>query len=446
MSSSSAIFSGNSRYASDFQSIIDRSVAIASLPLTQLQQQRSNTASEQSAISSLSSKFSALRTALDNIDSGTSAAPTATLSDSLVARVTASSGAQPTQMNLEVINLGSYSTSLSNDGLTKITDPSTQSITADTVVTLTVNGVPMEILPPVGSLNALAQAINEKNAGVQASIVNIGGPSSPDYRLALRSTDLGAVTIDLADSTGSIATQYSTGTMAQYRVNGFPSTPIDSTSRKVTIAPGVTAELVTLGTTDITLSPDGTKLQDYISAFVTAFNAAATEIDTHRGQGTGALSGQSLPSELGNALRQLMKYDSTGAVISNPADLGLSLDRSGMLQFNTSTFAAAFADHGDAVRSFLGGETTGGFLQSMKSTLDTVDGLTGGVLTDATSQVAKTLAKEDDQISEMQNRIDVMSTNLKERMAAADAAIALLEQQVTLITGIFSANNDSKNN
>ncbi len=445
MSSSSAIFSGNSRYASDFQSVIERSVAIASLPLTALQQERSNTANEQSAISSLASKFSALRTALDNIDSGTTAAPTATLSNSLVARVTASSGSLPAQMNLEVINLGSYSTSLSKDGITKVTDPSTQSITSDSAVTLTVNGVPMEILPPVGSLNALAQAINEKNAGVQASVVNIGAPGSPDYRLAMRSTDLGAVTIDLADSTGSIATQYATGTTAQYRVNGFPATAVESASRKVTIAPGVTAELVTLGSTDISLEPDGTKLQDYISAFVTAFNATASEIDTHRGKGTGALAGQSLPSELGNTLRDLMKYDSSGAIISNPADLGLSLDRNGMLQFNSATFATAFADHGDAVQAFLGGETTGGFLQSMKNALDTVDGLTGGVLTDASSAIAKTLLKEDDQIAEMQNRIEVMETNLKERMAASDAAIALLEQQVTLITGLFSANDNSNN-
>ncbi|WP_321470680.1 flagellar filament capping protein FliD [uncultured Paludibaculum sp.] len=444
---SSTIFSGNSRYASDFQSIIDRSVAIASLPLTQLQEQRSNTASEQTAISSLSTKFSALRTALDNIDSSTTAAPTATLSESSVARVTAASGSLPAEMNLEVINLGSYSTALSKDGLTTITDPTAQSITADTVVTLTVNGVPMEILPPVGSLNALAQAINEKGAGVQASVVNIGSPTAPDYRLALRSSDLGAVTIDLSDSTGSLATQYATGTNAQYKVNGFPATAVESNSRKVTIAPGVTAELVAVGSTDISLAMDGTKLQDYISAFVTAFNAAATEIDTHRGEAGGALSGQSLPTELGAALRQLMKYESSGSVISNPADLGLSLDKQGQLQFDTSTFATAFADHPDVVRSFMGGESSGGFLQSMKSTLDTVDGLSGGgVLTDASTQVAKTLATEDNQIAEMQTRIDVMSTNLKERMSAADAAIALLEQQVTLITGLFDANNSSSSN
>ena len=36
-SSNSAIFSGSSRFAQDFQSVIDRSVAIASFPLQQLQ-------------------------------------------------------------------------------------------------------------------------------------------------------------------------------------------------------------------------------------------------------------------------------------------------------------------------------------------------------------------------------------------------------------------------
>lgn len=445
MSSSSTIFSGNSRYASDFQSIIERSVAIASLPLTALQSQRTTTASQQTAITSLVSKFSALRTALDNLDSGTTAAPTATLSNSSVARVTASSGSLPAQMSLEVVSLGSYSSSLSADGLTTVTDPSNTSITGDSFVTITVNGQAFEIVPPVGSLNALAQAINDKGVGVQASVVNIGSSDSPDYRLALRSSSLGDVTIELSDSTGSLATQYATGTKAQYRVNGFPSTAVESNSRTVTIAPGVSAELVTLGATDITLAPDATKLEDYISAFVTAFNATATEIDTHRGQGTGALAGQSLPVELGSTLRQLMQYDSSGATISNPADLGLSLDKSGNLKFDTSTFEAAFQDHPDAVRSFLGGESSGGFLQSMKSTLDTVDGLTGGYLSDASTQITKTLSRQDNLIAEQETRIEVMSNNLRERMSAADAAIALLEQQVTLITGLFttSTSNDS---
>lgn len=443
---SSTIFSGNSRYASDFQSIIDRSVAIASLPMTALQQQRSNTASEQSAISSLATKFSALRTAMDKLDAGTTSAPTVSLSDSTVARVTASSGALSADMNIEVIDLGSYSTAMSRDGLTTVTDPTATSLTSDSVVTLTVNGIPMEIHPPVGSLNALAQAINEKGAGVQASVVNIGSPSSPDYRLALRSSDLGAVTIDLSDSTGSLATQYSTGTTAQYKVNGFPSTAIESTSRKVTVAPGVTAELMAVGSTDVSLTQEATTMEDTISAFVTAFNATATEIDMHRGQGTGALAGQSLPTELGAALRQVMKYDSGGAVIGNPADIGLTLDKNGQLQFNKTTFEAAFEANAEALRSFLGGESSGGFLKSMKATLDTVDGLSGGVLTDATTLIAKTLSKEDGQIADMKTRIDVMTTNLQERMSAADAAIAMLEQQVTLITGIFDAtNNNSKN-
>ncbi len=36
----STLFSGTSRYSADFVQVIERSVAIASLPLTQMQQQR----------------------------------------------------------------------------------------------------------------------------------------------------------------------------------------------------------------------------------------------------------------------------------------------------------------------------------------------------------------------------------------------------------------------
>jgi hypothetical protein len=98
--SSSAIFSGNSRFASDLGQVIDRAVAIASLPLRQLQQQRAATASQQTAITSLASKFSALRSSLDAVDLGTRAAPLVTLDFPEVARVTASDGVMATELTL----------------------------------------------------------------------------------------------------------------------------------------------------------------------------------------------------------------------------------------------------------------------------------------------------------------------------------------------------------
>ena len=92
-------------------------------------------------------------------------------------------------------------------------------------------------------MNALAQAINSSGAGVSATVLNLGSPSAPDYHLSLQSTALGNIAIQLNDGTQDLLTTLSTGTPAQYQVNGQPSTPISSDSSTVTLAPGSAVNL-----------------------------------------------------------------------------------------------------------------------------------------------------------------------------------------------------------
>jgi len=67
-SSNSAIFTGDSRYASDFQNIIEQAVAVASLPLNQLTTQKTTLTSENTALTTLNTDFTALQTAVSNLD------------------------------------------------------------------------------------------------------------------------------------------------------------------------------------------------------------------------------------------------------------------------------------------------------------------------------------------------------------------------------------------
>src|SRR5262245_65306672 len=70
---SNTIFSGASRYATDFTQIIDRAVAIASLPLTQLSGERTRLTDQASALSALNVKVAALRSAAAAIGNATGA-------------------------------------------------------------------------------------------------------------------------------------------------------------------------------------------------------------------------------------------------------------------------------------------------------------------------------------------------------------------------------------
>ena len=53
---SSSVFSGNSRYSADFQAVIDRTVAIASLPISQLNAQKTSLSDQPTALTGLDGK------------------------------------------------------------------------------------------------------------------------------------------------------------------------------------------------------------------------------------------------------------------------------------------------------------------------------------------------------------------------------------------------------
>ena len=133
--------------------------------------------------------------------------------------------------------------------------------------------------PSSNTLDALAQAINQSGAAVNATIVNIGGPSSPDYRLSLQSTALGNVAIQLNDGTQPLLSTIATGAAAEYQIDGQPTTPISSDTSNVTIAPGVTVDLLQTGDTTVTVAPDSIAAANALSSFATAYNAAVTELE-----------------------------------------------------------------------------------------------------------------------------------------------------------------------
>ena len=65
----SALFKGTSSYSSDFANVISRAVAIASLPITQLTNDKADLSSQSDELTKLDTKFTALQSAIQNIGS-----------------------------------------------------------------------------------------------------------------------------------------------------------------------------------------------------------------------------------------------------------------------------------------------------------------------------------------------------------------------------------------
>jgi flagellar hook-associated protein 2 len=433
-------FNGSSTYSSSFQQVITRAVGIASLPMQILQNQVTSLNSQASTVSGLQAAFTTLQADLQGLDSAVAGSPSAQSSDPTGVSATAAAGALNGTYTIQVDDVGSSTTTLSSAGLTTVTDPTTGNISSATSFTLTVNGTATTITPSGTSLEDLANAINSAGAGAQATIVNVGSNTSPDYRLAVSGTSLGADTIQLNDGspTGLLDT-LSTGSDAEYKVNGS-TTDVQSTSSQVTLSPGLTVNLLAQTTTPatITVTSDYSGLQSALSSFVTDYNSAVTALQQNVGQGGGALTGDSLVYTLSNVLDQIANYTGSGSGgVSTLSALGVSLQVTGQLSFDQSTFAAASQSD---ISNFLGSmESSTGFLSAASNTLNSVTDPTNGLFGAETSSIQSQITSDNTQIANDQARVTALQDSLQAQLSQADAAIATLQQQDTYYQELFQA-------
>lgn len=449
-SSASTLFNGTSRYSADFQNVITRAVGIASLPLSLLQNEQSNFQSQQTALGALDTKFSSLQSAIQSLSTVLTSNPiTASSANNGVVTALADTTALPGSYTIQVTDPGSSTVTENPGTLPTVTDASTQSISSSSAFTLTVNGNPFTINLAATNLNALAQAINAAGAGVSANVINIGPPSAADYRLVVQSTGIGGTTIQLNDGTQDLLSTLSAGTSAQYQVNGQPSTPISTDNSTVTVAPGVNVTLVGEGTTTINVTQSNGAIANALQSFVSTYNAARDQVVGNIGVAQTALSGDSILYTLSNTLNGLGTYSSSGGFVQSLADLGVSLDTSGHLSFDATTFNSVAAAHPQDLTTFLGNATSG-FVQAAANILTGVEDPETGTLKVFENSVQQQINEAQSQIDDTQARITLLQQNLTQQMSAADAAIAAMEQQVSYFNQLFgvmlnSNGNSSKN-
>uniref|UniRef100_Q02C74 Flagellar hook-associated protein 2 n=1 Tax=Solibacter usitatus (strain Ellin6076) TaxID=234267 RepID=Q02C74_SOLUE len=207
--SSSGIFTGSSQFSADFQNVISRATAIASLPITQLNTDKTNLSSQATALTGLDGKFKALQSAIQGIaDSLTGSAFQATVSDPTKAGVSVSTGAAEGDYTIDVVNAGVYATSMTASNWVGGTD-------STRTYQLSLGGVKYSLSPANNSAASLVSAINSSYGDkVRATLVNVGSSASPDYRISLQAVKLGDLKPGLligSVSAGNLQTQQTTG-------------------------------------------------------------------------------------------------------------------------------------------------------------------------------------------------------------------------------------------
>ena len=435
---------GTSSFASDLQASVTRALEIAALPMQALQADQSTISGETSELSTLSGLFNSLQTALQAVDSGTgTSALQATVSDQSVATASVTGNPLAGTYTVQVLEAGSPSSAIS-DSATTVTDPTTQNISNSATFTLTVGTTNYNITPAGNDLNDLAAAINSSGAPVQAVVINTGTPEAPSYQLSLQSTALGDVPLQLNDGTTNLMGALNEGSDASYTVNGQPSGGITTDSATVTIAPGLNVTLGAVGTTTVTVTSSLSSVSSELSSFVSAYNAAFTELQKNFGQNGGALVGDSAVLDMQQALQQMISYSGSSGSITNLAQLGVEFTQQGSLTFDSSAIAGLSQSQINDALTFLGNTNSGGFLQYANNALDSVTDPTSGTIVSETQALQNQNTQDQTEITNDQAQLTLLQTNLNAQMAQANALIASLQSQNTFLQGLFQA--DTSNN
>jgi len=440
MSTTPAAFTGSSAFSSSLAQTVARSVSFAALPMQQLQGEETTVQSQQSAVATLTADFTSLQTALDSINSAAGANANAVSVDTpAVASATVSAGAADGTYSVVVSNIGSHTNTLSNKGATTITDPTTSSIDTSASYTLTVGTNPsITVSNSGGTLTSLAAAINASGASVQATVVNIGSSSAPDYRLSVQGTKYSSDAIQLSAGATSLLNTLSTGSPVQYQVNGSGST-VSSDTRTLNLSTGLSVSLLTTGTANIAVSQSTTGISNALSSLVSAYNKASADLTKSRGQNGGALAGQSVIYDLSNTLQSLASYSGSSGKIGSLSDVGLTFSATGQLQFNSGAFQTAAATSPSDLINYFGTESGSGFLQNTSNLLKGVNDPTSGILPGFSEGLTTNLAHLTTKIAADQLQVTALQTSLTNQMSKADAAIAQMEQQLSYITSMFNA-------
>ncbi len=433
-SATSSLFTGTSAFSSDFQNAITRAVQIASLPITQLTSDQTALTSRSTELGTLSSTFSTLQAAVQDIDTAVSGSSFDTdISDPSVVSANISDGAMEGNYSVKVDSVGAFATSLTSTSWAD-TPGSPQTYQ------LMIGGVAHAVTASDNSAASVASAVDAQYGGqVQATVVNVGSSDSPDYRVALQNQSLGDSPVDLQLNGASLQTPQTTGSLAQYEVNGS-GLVVSSTSRTATISNGVTINLLSASNSpvNITVTRSSTALANALSNFANAYNAAVNEVGGQRGQNAGPLQGDSIVFELSQTLGSIGTY-SDESPFGGLASLGLNLGSDGHMTFNESTMLGADLTNSSAVNAFLGSISGGGFLQTVNNTLNGLLDPTSGDLTTSQNAVQQEISHIGDEITSQQAAVTLLQTNLTKQMSAADALVATMEQQYSSIASMFQA-------
>ncbi len=431
----------------DTAALIEALMEVERQPLERLEAQKDYLNNRLSAFTEFNGKLAALQSAIEDIDTTSELRSyKATPANEDYFTATASSSATPGNYQIEVKSLAVQEKEVA-DG---VADRDTTTYSGE--LTLDVDSTDTVLNFSGSTLNEVAEAINDSDAEVTASIINDGTSDTP-YRLVITADNAGdSINISGKNDfkqggSGEIVfSQAQAGSQAHIELDGA----IDIYSSSNTFAdliPGVTLTLNKANanneSTNLNVAVDTDEVKSKIETMVSKYNDIITFIADQSDASWG--SDQALSSAKRRLQSLIVTNVGTTGNYNYLAELGLTTNaKTGNISINSTTLSNAINTDLESVEKLIVGETgVEGIASQFYSYLDASTDSIDGLLAAKKHTTTNSLRKIDRDILNMEARLEKREELLRMQFETLEQLISVMNSQSSYLTQqLGSLNND----
>lgn len=325
----------------DTTALINSLLQVEAIPQTQMKTKSAGIQSFISALQGLNTKVAALATQATALAKPDAMSPLAVSTGSDKVTAIVSAGASAGTIDFSVTKLAQTQVSVSAP-LTAWPDSS---------LTITAGGKSVTVTPETTSLDDVVRAVNAADAGVRATKIAVG---DGQYRLQLTAATSGAAASFAVSGT---AATFSTAKDAQdaeltlWAGSAAEQSITSATNTFADLLPGVAVTLNGIPTATVTMAVarDDAKATKSASDLVAGVNDILTLISSRSAVNTsgtsvsgGIFTGESSVREVNQRILSAASRP-LGTPPRSPSEIGISITRSGTMEFDEKKFSAAMA-------------------------------------------------------------------------------------------------------
>ncbi|MCC6748521.1 MAG: flagellar filament capping protein FliD [Deltaproteobacteria bacterium] len=433
----------------DTNGIIEALVKAAREPIRQLQQKRADFSSKSNKLSELVSKLTALRNSARDLDTLKEfRAFSAKSNDETAATAVASSAATAGTYVVKVSSLAqaerTYSKAFAaknTTGLVAATEALTLQVGAAAAVSVDVT--------TTDTLETVAQKINDKKAGLTASIVYTGS----QYKLLVSGDKAG--TANALTFGGAAATSLDLTHEEQAATNAtvvMDNTTFTSTTNQLTdMIPGVTLDLKKeTGASTVTIKVDvdldavQKKLEDLVKNYNSVAAILKREFSSDGKARTDGLMGDAAVRGVQRSIQGILTSE-VGGVSGNYTALsriGVKSNRDGTITLDSAKLREALAADMQGVTDLFSytdnNDTTDndGIAVRLGRTLTNMITAPDGMLAARQEGLGDSMRAVDDRVAAMERNLETYEAGLRKQFMAMEEALSKLKNQGSFLAGL----------